>query len=72
MPLIGVRQELERGSLAMIRLTERRQVRLPTYVLLRRGQHYNPTVLDFLRLLKASYDVDVSTLDGETVSMTLP
>lgn len=56
----------------MIRLTERRQVRLPTYVLLRRGQHYNPTVLDFLRLLKASYDVDVSTLDGETVSMTLP
>ena len=62
LPRSGVRQELERGTLVMIRLTEGQQVRLPTYVLLRRGQHYSPPVLDFLRLLREIYGVDVSVL----------
>jgi DNA-binding transcriptional LysR family regulator len=64
LPRSGVRQELERGTLSMIRLIEGQQVRLPTYVLLRRGQHYSPTVLAFLRLLTEIYDIDVSVLRG--------
>ena len=62
LPRSGVRQELERGTLVMIRLTEGQQVRLPTYVLLRRGQHYSPPVLAFLRLLREIYGVDVAGL----------
>ena len=62
LPRSGVRQELERGTLVMIRLTEGQQVRLPTYVLLRRGQHYSPPVLAFLRLLREIYGVDVAVL----------
>ena len=62
LPRSGVRQELERGTLVMIRLTEGQQVRLPTYVLLRRGQHYSAPVLAFLRLLREIYGVDVAVL----------
>ena len=45
LPRSGVRQSLEDGSLVIIPLTEQQQVLLPTYVLVRKGQHYSPTVL---------------------------
>ena len=60
LPRIGVRQSLENGSLVIIPLAE--QVLLPTYVLVRKGQHYSPTVLAFLGLLHQIYDVDITVL----------
>ena len=62
LPRSGVRRELERGTLVMIHLREAQQVQLPTYVLLRRGQHYSPTVLGFLKLLREIYGENVSSL----------
>jgi DNA-binding transcriptional LysR family regulator len=60
LPRSGVRRELEIGNLAMVHLTEAQQVHLPTYALVRRGQHYSTTVLAFLALLKEIYGVNLS------------
>jgi len=62
LPLSGVRQSLENGTLTLIPLSKRQQVLLPTYVLLRKGQHYSPTVLAFLGLLHQLYDADIPIL----------
>ena len=64
LPRSGVRQSLENGTLAMImiHLAEQRQVLLPTYVLVRKGQHYDATVLAFLGLLHQMYDADIPIL----------
>ena len=62
LPRSGVRQSLEKGTLAIIPLAERQQVLLPTYVLLRKGQHYSPTVLAFLELLHRIYNADIPVL----------
>ena len=67
LPLSGVRQELENGALTLIALGKGQQVLLPTYVLVRRGQHYSPTVLAFLRLLQEMFGSDIPVLEGRNV-----
>ncbi len=62
LPRSGVRQSLENGSLVIIPLAEQQQVLLPTYVLVRKGQHYSPTVLAFLELLHQIYNADIPVL----------
>ena len=62
LPRSGVRQSLENGTLVIIPLAKRPQVLLPTYVLVRKGQHYSPTVLAFLGLLEQIYNVDIPVL----------
>lgn len=62
LPRSGVRQSLENGSLVIIPLAEQQQVLLPTYVLVRKGQHYSPTVLAFLGLLQQIYNADMPVL----------
>ena len=62
LPRSGVRQSLENGTLVIIPLAEQQQVLLPTYVLVRKGQHYSPTVLAFLELLHQIYDADIPIL----------
>ena len=62
LPRSGVRQSLENGTLILIPLAERQPVLLPTYVLVRKGQHYSSTVLAFLGLLHQIYDADMLVL----------
>ena len=59
LPRSGVRRELESGSLTRIGLREVQPVRLPTYLLLRRGQQHGPTVASLLRLLQDLYGVEI-------------
>ena len=58
LPRSGLRRELESGSLISVGLREVQQVRLPTYLLLRRGQEHGPTVASLLRLLQEIYRVE--------------
>lgn len=58
LPLGGVRRELESSSLVRVGLQEVQQVRLPTYLLLRRGQQNSSTVVSLLRLLQEMYGVE--------------
>ena len=62
LPRSGVRQSVENGTLAIIPLPNRQQVLIPTCVLVRKGQHYSPTVLAFLGLLHQIYDADIPVL----------
>jgi len=62
LPRSGVRQSLESGTLVQIPLAEGQQVLLPTYVLVRKGQHYSSTVVAFLGLLRQIYDCDMPVL----------
>ena len=62
LPYSGVRQEVERGALTPISVAEAHAVRLSTFVLLKRGQYYSPTVLSFLDLLRRIYTVDMPCL----------
>jgi len=62
LPRSGVRQSLENGTLVIIPLAERQQVLVPTYALVRKGQHYSPTVLAFLELLHQIYNADIPVL----------
>ena len=62
LPRSGVRQSLENGTLAIVPLADQQQVLIPTYVLVRKGQHYSPTVLAFLGLLNELYDADIPIL----------
>ena len=62
LPRSGVRQSVENGTLAIVPLADRQQVLLPTYVLVRKGQHYSPTVLAFLGLLHQKYGADIPVL----------
>jgi DNA-binding transcriptional LysR family regulator len=64
LPRSGVRQSLENGSLVIIPLAEQQQVLLPTYVLVRKGQHYSPTVLAFLELLHQIYNAEIPVLQA--------
>ena len=68
LPRSGVRHELERGSLCLIPLKEGHLVSLPTAVMVRRAQHYSPTVLAFLNVLHDMYDADISLLGGNEIS----
>ncbi len=72
LPRSGVRQELESGALTLIPLAEGQQVLLPTYVLVRRGQHYSPTVLAFLGLLQEMYGSDIPVLEGREAPKSGP
>ena len=63
LPRSGVRHELANGTLTMIPLTEGQQVLLPTYVLVRRGQDFSPTVLAFLGLLQEMYGAEIPALE---------
>ena len=62
LPRSGLRKNLENGTLVIIPLTEGQQVLLPTYALVRKGQHYSQTVIAFLELLHQLYDADISVL----------
>ncbi len=62
LPRSGVRQSLENGSLVIIPLADQQQVLIPTYVLVRKGQHYSATMLAFLGLLREMYDADIPIL----------
>jgi len=59
LPRSAVRREQESGLLVLVPLAEVEPVRLPTYVLLRRGQQHSPTVRSFLRLLQGIYKVEI-------------
>ena len=67
LPRSSVRHELERGSLCLIPLEEGHFVTLPTAVMVRRAQHYSPTVMAFLNVLQDMYDADLSLLEGKDV-----
>ena len=62
LPRSSLRKNLENGTLVIIPLAERQQVLLPTYALVRKGQHYSPTVVAFLELLHQIYYADISAL----------
>ena len=64
LPRSGVRRELESGSLTLITLADVPPVLLPTYVLLRRGQQLDPTVIAFLKLLQETYKVEIPIPGG--------
>ena len=73
LPRSGVVHELERGSLCLIPLAEGHQVTLPTSVMVRRVQHYSPSVLAFLRVLQNMYGADLSALESrQTKARSLP
>ena len=62
LPRSALRKNLENGTLVIVPLAQQQQVLLPTYVLVRKGQHYSPTVLAFLGLLHQIYNADISVL----------
>ena len=62
LPRSWVRQSVEDGTLVMIPLADGQQVRIPAYVLVRKGRHYSPTVLAFLGLLHQIYDAEMPVL----------
>ena len=68
LPRSGVRHELEHDTLRLIPLTEGYKVTLPTAVLVRRAQHYSPTVLAFLKVLQQIYNVDIPLLEEKEAS----
>ena len=59
LPRSGLRRNLENGTLVIIPIAEQQQVLLPTYVLVRKAQHYSPVVVAFLGLLHQLYDADI-------------
>jgi len=67
LPKNSMRRELEIGTLAMIKLTEGQQVKLPTSVIVRRSKNYAPAVIAFLELLQQIYEADMPFLAGYTV-----
>ena len=68
LPRSAVLRELESHLLTLVSLAEVSPVRLPTYVLLRRGQEHSPTVLAFLKLLREIYGVEIAVtgMDGKS------
>ena len=68
LPRSAVLRELESNLLTLVSLAEVSPVRLPTYVLLRRGQEHSPTVLAFLKLLREIYGVEIAVtgMDGKS------
>ena len=67
LPRNSLRREQEWGTLAVIKLTEGRQVKLPTSVIVRRSKSYAPAVIAFLELLQRTYEADMPSLAGYTV-----
>jgi DNA-binding transcriptional LysR family regulator len=67
LPRSSVKHELERGSLCLIPLKEGHLVSLPTSVMVSRAQHYSPTLLAFLHVLRSMYGVDMPLLEGSEV-----
>ena len=63
LPRVAVKGEVERGSLKLIPLQGGHLVSLPTAVMLRESQHYSPTVLAFLNVLKDFHDLDLDILN---------
>ena len=59
LPRSGVRRSLENGTLVIVSLGERQQVLIPSYVIVRKGQHYSPTVQAFLGLLRQIFNADI-------------
>ena len=70
LPRSAVRQELQDRTLTTIALADGQQVLLPAYLLLRRAQHYSPTVLAFLKLLQDIYNVAIPVHGRETASLS--
>ena len=58
----GISQELGKGTLSIISIRDVDHIYLPICALLRRAQHYSPTVLAFLKLLQEIYGADVPFL----------
>lgn len=65
LPRSGVRQSLENGSLSIISLGLAQKVVLPTCLLIRRAQHYSPSVVAFLKLIRDIYGVQLPFQDNE-------
>ena len=59
LPRNGVSRELGDGTLTIIPIRGVDPIYLPTCALLRRGQHYSPTVLAFVKLLQEIYGADI-------------
>ncbi len=59
LPRNGISQELSNGTLTIIPIRDVDTICLPTYALLRRGQHFSPPVLAFLTLLREIYGADI-------------
>ncbi|MBM3945472.1 MAG: LysR family transcriptional regulator [SAR202 cluster bacterium] len=59
LPRSGIRREADQGSLSVIPLAPEYRVTLPTCVLVRRQQHYSPSVLALLRVLEDMYDKEI-------------
>ena len=62
LPRSGVRHELERGSLRLIPIKEGHSVSLPTSVMVRRAQHYSPSVLAFLEVMQHMFGTKIPLL----------
>lgn len=62
LPRSAILSEVERGTLKQIDLIGDKDVHLPTHLLVRRAQHYSPTVLAFLEVLRELYECDISEL----------
>ena len=62
LPRNGISQELGNGTLTIISIRDVDPIYLPTCALLRRAQHYSPTVLAFLKLLQEIYGADIPLL----------
>ena len=62
LPRNGISEELEMGTLSLIRLDEGHRVTLPTAAMVRRVQVYSPTVLAFLEVLARSFEVEIPAL----------
>lgn len=62
LPRSGVRHELERGSLSLIPIKEGHSVSLPTSVMVRRAQHYSPSVLAFLEVMQNMFGTKIPLL----------
>ena len=62
LPRSGVRHELERGSLQLIPIKEGHSVSLPTSAMVRRAQHYSPSVLAFLEVMQNMFGTKIPLL----------
>ncbi len=63
LPKVAVGAEVERGSLKLIPMQGGHLVSLPTALMLREAQHYSPTVLAFLDVVKEFHNVDTDGLN---------
>ncbi len=66
LPKNSLKKDLEMGTLAVIGLTEGKEVSLPTSAMVRRSKNYAPAVVAFLEVLQKIYDAPMPFLQGYT------